>query len=134
MNALTRSLEAAFIKHAVPFQIVKGLAFFDRKENKDILANLRLLVNPQDNLSFLRAVNEPPRGIGKVSLERLQAFADEHEIRVRGHRIVYMIHEQVGHLGIFVSSSIAKKEHTEVASTMKTIEALAPGLYEMTIE
>ena len=45
-----------------------------------------------------------------------------------------MIHEKVGHLGIFVSSSIAKKEHSEVASTMKTIEALAPGLYEMTIE
>jgi len=82
MNALTRALEAAFIKHAVPFQIVKGLAFFDRKENKDVLAYLRLLVNPQDNLSFLRAVNEPPRGIGKVSLDRLQIFADAHEINL----------------------------------------------------
>ena len=82
MNALTRALEAAFIKHAVPFQIVKGLAFFDRKENKDVLAYLRLLVNPQDNLSFLRAVNEPPRGIGKVSLDRLQIFADEHQINL----------------------------------------------------
>ena len=45
-----------------------------------------------------------------------------------------MIHDKVGHLGIFVSSSIAKKEHTEVTSTMKTIEALSPGLYEMTID
>ncbi|ARN81686.1 DUF3141 domain-containing protein [Methylocystis bryophila] len=61
-------------------------------------------------------------------------YVDEHEIRVRGQRIVYMIHEKVGHLGIFVSSSIAKKEHAEVTSTMKTIEALAPGLYEMMIE
>jgi len=61
-------------------------------------------------------------------------FSDEHEIRVRGHRIIYMIHEKVGHLGIFVSSSIAKKEHAEVTSTLKTIEALAPGLYEMTID
>ena len=61
-------------------------------------------------------------------------YADEHEIRVRGQRIIYMVHEKVGHLGIFVSSSIAKKEHTEVTSTMKTIEALAPGLYEMTID
>jgi pimeloyl-ACP methyl ester carboxylesterase len=61
-------------------------------------------------------------------------FTDEHEIRVRGHRIVYMIHEKVGHLGIFVSSSIAKKEHAEVSSTLKTIEALAPGLYEMIID
>jgi len=61
-------------------------------------------------------------------------YLDEHEIRVRGQRIIYMVHEKVGHLGIFVSSSIAKKEHTEVSSTMKTIEALAPGLYEMMIE
>jgi pimeloyl-ACP methyl ester carboxylesterase len=61
-------------------------------------------------------------------------FVDEHEIRVRGQRIVYMVHDKVGHLGIFVSSSIARKEHTEVGSTLKTIEALAPGLYEMIID
>jgi hypothetical protein len=63
-----------------------------------------------------------------------ETYADVSEIRVRGQRIIYMVHEQVGHLGIFVSSQIARKEHTEVASTLKTIEALAPGLYEMTIE
>ncbi len=61
-------------------------------------------------------------------------YADVAEIRIRGQRIVYMVHEQAGHLGIFVSSQIANKEHTEVASTLKTIEALAPGLYEMYIE
>jgi len=80
INALTRNLESAFIKHSVPFQIVKGLAFFERKENKDVLAYLRLLVNPADNISFLRAVNEPPRGIGKVSLDHLQNFAEENKI------------------------------------------------------
>lgn len=63
-----------------------------------------------------------------------ETYADVNEIRIRGQRIVYMVHEQVGHLGIFVSSQIARKEHSEVASTLKTIEALAPGLYEMTIE
>jgi len=62
------------------------------------------------------------------------SYADADEIKIRGQRIIYMIHDKVGHLGIFVSSSIAKKEHTEVTSTMKTIEALAPGLYEMTID
>jgi pimeloyl-ACP methyl ester carboxylesterase/tellurite resistance protein len=61
-------------------------------------------------------------------------YADEHEIKIRGQRIIYMVHDKVGHLGIFVSSSIAKKEHSEVTSTMKTIEALSPGLYEMVIE
>ncbi|MAY47899.1 MAG: alpha/beta hydrolase [Rhodobacteraceae bacterium] len=64
----------------------------------------------------------------------LDSFTDEQEIQVLGHRIVYMVHEEVGHLGIFVSSRIARKEHTEVTSTMKTIEALAPGLYEMKID
>ncbi len=64
----------------------------------------------------------------------VETYSDVNEIRIRGQRIVYMAHEQVGHLGIFVSSQIARKEHSEVASTLKTIEALAPGLYEMTIE
>jgi pimeloyl-ACP methyl ester carboxylesterase len=63
-----------------------------------------------------------------------ETYTDVNEIRIRGQRIVYMNHGQVGHLGIFVSSQIAKKEHAEVASTLKTIEALAPGLYEMRIE
>ncbi len=80
INALTRSLESAFVKHGVPFQIVKGLAFFERKENRDVLAYLRLLVNPQDAVSFLRVVNEPPRGIGKVSLDKLQRYAADNEI------------------------------------------------------
>ncbi len=80
INALTRSLESAFVKHGVPFQIVKGLAFFDRKENRDVIAYLRLLVNPHDTISFLRIVNEPVRGVGKVSLDRLQAFAANHEM------------------------------------------------------
>ena len=80
INALTRSLESAFVKHGVPFQIVKGLAFFERKENRDVLAYLRLVVNPQDNLSFLRAVNEPARGVGKTSLDRLVSFAGREEI------------------------------------------------------
>jgi DNA helicase-2/ATP-dependent DNA helicase PcrA len=80
MNALTRTLEAAMVKHGIPFQIVRGLAFFDRKENKDILAYLRLIINPADHISFLRAVNEPARGIGKTSLERLQAYAERERI------------------------------------------------------
>ncbi|MFM8274361.1 MAG: ATP-dependent helicase, partial [Gemmata sp.] len=75
INALSRSLESAFVKHGVPFQIVKGLAFFERKENRDVLAYLRLLANPQDSVSFMRVVNEPARGIGKVSLDKLQSFA-----------------------------------------------------------
>ncbi len=76
INALSRALESALVHQRVPFQIVKGLAFFERKENRDVLAYLRLLLNPRDDLSFLRAVNEPARGIGKVSLEHLRLYAE----------------------------------------------------------
>lgn len=64
----------------------------------------------------------------------VDTYTDVNEIKIRGQRIIYMVHETVGHLGIFVSSQVARKEHTEMVSTMKTIEALAPGLYEMVIE
>jgi len=74
-NALTRSLESAFIQARVPFQIVKGLAFFERKENKDILAYLRLMSNPRDDVAYLRIVNEPARNIGKKTLDTLAQFA-----------------------------------------------------------
>ena len=58
-------LESAFVKLAIPFQIVKGLAFFERKENKDVSAYLRLLVNPADNISLLRAVESRRAGLAK---------------------------------------------------------------------
>lgn len=75
-NALSRTLESAFIKYGIPYQMVRGLAFYERKENRDVLAYLRLLINPKDDVSFVRIVNEPARGIGKVSLDHLKRFAE----------------------------------------------------------
>lgn len=80
INALSRGLESAFIRQRIPFQIVKGLAFYERKENRDVLAYIRLLLNSRDDLSFLRAVNEPARGIGKVSLDHLRNYAEPREM------------------------------------------------------
>jgi DNA helicase II / ATP-dependent DNA helicase PcrA len=80
INALTRALEEAFISHRVPYQIVRGLAFYERKENKDVLAYVRLLLNTHDDLAFLRVVNEPARGVGKVSLEHLRTYAEPREM------------------------------------------------------
>jgi DNA helicase-2/ATP-dependent DNA helicase PcrA len=82
INALTRGLETAFVQQRVPFQIVRGVAFFERKENRDILAYLRLMLNPRDDLSFLRIVNEPARGIGKVSLDHLREYASPREMNL----------------------------------------------------
>ncbi|UFT99923.1 DNA helicase PcrA [Radiobacillus kanasensis] len=79
-NAQSRSIEETFVKANIPYQIVGGTKFYDRKEIKDMLAYLRLISNPDDDLSFTRVVNEPKRGIGKTSIDRLQAYAAEHGI------------------------------------------------------
>jgi len=61
-------------------------------------------------------------------------YGSTKEIVARGQVIIYTLHESIGHLGIFVSASVAQKQHKQITSTVKTIEALAPGLYEMRIE
>ena len=74
-NAQSRALENAFQLGQVPYQIFGGLRFYERREIKDSLAYLRLLVNPADNVAMTRVINVPGRGIGKKSLEDLQADA-----------------------------------------------------------
>jgi hypothetical protein len=61
-------------------------------------------------------------------------YRDEQEIKALGQTIVYLMHDEIGHLGIFVSGAVAKKEHSEIASTIELIDSVAPGLYEMVIE
>lgn len=77
INAMSRSFEEALRREKIPYQIVGGLRFYDRQEIKDILAYLRVLVNPRDDVSLLRIINVPARGIGVTTLERLRAFARE---------------------------------------------------------
>ncbi|WP_226035431.1 DNA helicase PcrA [Aquibacillus saliphilus] len=79
-NAQSRSIEETFVKANIPYQIIGGTKFYDRKEIKDMLAYLRLIANPDDDLSFARVANEPKRGVGKTSLEKLQAYAADHDI------------------------------------------------------
>ncbi|SJZ33855.1 DNA helicase PcrA [Selenihalanaerobacter shriftii] len=76
-NAQSRVLEEIFMKEGIPYRIVGGLKFYDRKEIKDILGYLRLLYNPADNISLQRIINVPKRGIGATTLERLSNFAEQ---------------------------------------------------------
>jgi DNA helicase II / ATP-dependent DNA helicase PcrA len=78
INALSRSLEFALRDQGVPYQMVNGLAFFQRKEIKDVLAYLQLLNNPRDEVALLRVINVPARGIGKTTIDRLSAHAVGH--------------------------------------------------------
>ncbi len=73
-NAQSRSLEEAFIRFGLPYKVVGGVRFYDRKEIKDVIAYLRLIFQPEDLISFSRIVNIPPRGIGAKSLSRFFDF------------------------------------------------------------
>ncbi len=72
-NAQSRELEEAFRRAALPYRIVGALRFYDRREIKDALAYLRLVMNPRDHISLMRIVNRPARGIGRVTWDRLVA-------------------------------------------------------------
>jgi len=79
-NALSRSLEVALRSRGVPYQLLRGVEFFKRREIRDAVAWLRLLRNPRDDEALLRVVNVPPRGIGRQSLDLLSAWAADHAI------------------------------------------------------
>jgi len=76
-NAQSRALEEALVRWGIPYLVVGGLRFYDRREIKDIVAYLRLLVNPADSVSLLRVLNVPRRGIGKTTIERLSDAANQ---------------------------------------------------------
>jgi len=99
-HAQSRAIEEAFMRMGVPYRIIGGLRFYDRKEVKDLFAYLRLLVNGQDDISFKRVINVPRRGLGEVTLQKLgelalakqcsllQAAAAAHELSgVRGSAV-----------------------------------------------
>ena len=79
-NAQSRAVEDVLVKSDIPYQIIGGTKFYDRKEIKDLLAYLRLITNPHDDISFQRVVNVPKRGIGKTSMEKLQMHAEMNDL------------------------------------------------------
>lgn len=79
-NAQSRVIENQLRKADIPYRIIGGVRFYDRKEIQDILAYLTLIINPNDNTAFSRVVNEPKRGLGTTSLSKLYNFADQLQI------------------------------------------------------
>ena len=80
VNAQSRALEESFIRYGVPYKLVGGTRFYQRREVKDVIAYLRLIHNPQDNVSLSRIINVPGRGIGQRTLSQLQAWARAYSI------------------------------------------------------
>ncbi|MCX8092687.1 MAG: UvrD-helicase domain-containing protein [Candidatus Goldbacteria bacterium] len=81
-NAQSRVIEDCFRRNGIPYKLIGGIQFYGRMEIKDILAYLRLIVNPNDILSFKRVINIPPRGIGEASITKLEEYAIENEMSI----------------------------------------------------
>ncbi len=75
-NAQSRNFEDALRRARIPYQILSGFSFYERKETKDMISYMRLVVNPRDEIAFLRVINEPKRGIGAKTVEKLTALAN----------------------------------------------------------
>src|SRR3954470_13804419 len=122
-NAQSRVIETALFNAAVPYRVYGGLRFFERAEIKHALAYLRVLENPNDDTSFLRIVNFPPRGIGARSVEQLQDAA-----RAAGcslHDAVSATTGKAGtNLGAFVAKLDVMREQTQGMTLREIIEVM----------
>ncbi|QKY71478.1 DNA helicase PcrA [Lentibacillus sp. CBA3610] len=112
-NAQSRAIEDTLMKSNIAYQMVGGTKFYDRKEIKDLTAYLRLITNPDDDISFERVVNVPKRGIGKTSVDKLRAYAAEHGISF------YQAVKEVDFVGV------TKKAANALAEFGKLIQTLA---------
>ena len=108
INALSRVLEEALLAAQIPYVIARGTAFYDRKEVKDALAYLRLIVNPNDEVSLRRIINTPTRGIGKTTLTKVELFGYNQQLRLfealgRVGEVTGLTTRAVGAIGRFVT-------------------------------
>ena len=83
-NAQSRSFEESFMRAGIPYKIVGGLRFYDRKEVKDVIAYLKAIQNPTDNISIKRIINTPKRGIGLASIDKVEQYAMQNEDSLYG--------------------------------------------------
>ncbi len=127
MNTQSRAIEDILRREAVPYKVVGGLKFFERKEIKDIIAYLRVIQNPVDNISLTRIINEPKRGIGRTSLERIENIA------IQNQTSMYEIIKHSDEYGlnrVFMSSRefvnvmeelMAKKDSLKISELVKLV-------------
>jgi len=118
-NAQSRAIEEAFIRYGIPYRIVGGQRFYDRKEIKDIMAYLRLIYQPNDQVSFERIINVPTRGVGAKSLQVFRAWLSEQQLSL-----------SQGLAEVFSCSGLtpkAKQGYSELADVMLRFREAAEG-------
>ena len=122
-NVQSRAIEEALRKMNIPYRIYQGLSFYGRKEIKDVLAYLRLVVNNHDDESLMRIINYPPRGIGQTSMDKIRTAANDNEVSV------WTVMENLKDFGLGIMVSTERKIDEFVTmikrftSSMYTIDA-----------
>jgi len=81
-NAMSRKFEDVLLKYNIPYKVIGNISFYKRKEIKDVISYLRLIVNRGDDYAFARVYNEPKRGIGQTSFEKISEYAKEHQLKI----------------------------------------------------
>ena len=127
MNTQSRAIEEILRREGIPYKIVGGLKFYERKEIKDIISYLRLVQNPSDNLSLNRIINEPKRGIGKTSLDNIAQVAEQNNLSM--YEVIKNA-EQYGLNRVYLNSRefincieefISKKDELKLSELVKKI-------------
>ncbi|RXM70985.1 DNA helicase PcrA [Clostridium tetani] len=127
-NAQSRIFEEVFMRNKIPYKIIGGLKFYDRKEIKDIMAYLKLINNPLDDVSLKRIINVPKRGIGKSSIEKIENFSREMEeciystlLDIDSIGIANRAASSVNKFVSLINSFIRKKDEVKVSVLIQEI-------------
>ena len=123
-NSLARNIEEAFLAEDIPYKVSGGTSFFQRKEIKDIISYMRVIANPQDDISLLRIINTPTRGIGKVTIAALSDIARKNKTTI-SDAILRLNHlRQEGQQHLFQD----KKALSDLEEFTQLIEAQQEGM------
>jgi len=128
-NAQSRAVEEQFIKQNIPYKIYGGVRFYDRKEVKDMLAYLKLIVNPKDVISLLRIVNVPSRKIGKKTLSQIEQYAGKNRITFceafhNADEIPYISFGVKKRIGSFISFMAGLRDYGQKNSIDRLLEKI----------
>ena len=118
-NSLSRSIEDALRKMNIPYKIYQGLSFYGRREVKDVLAYLRLAINPHDDESLVRVINYPIRGIGQTTMDKIRVAAADNDVSI------WTVLENIGDFGLPIQSGAVQKI-TEFVYMIKRFGAEVP--------
>ena len=118
-NSLSRSVEDALRKMNIPYRVYQGISFYGRREVKDVLAYMRMAVNPHDDESLVRVINYPARGIGQTTLDKIRVAASDNDVSI------WTVLENIADFGLGLNSGTIQRI-TDFVYLIKRFEAQVP--------